>query len=69
MMFAAAAAAILVTMTLALIRAIKGPTMSIRRFGARPLEVEDLTGNGSLLPEMVLRVNQKSAPWLHPCSR
>jgi pilus assembly protein CpaF len=32
--------------------AIKGPTMSIRRFGARPLEIDDLLGNGSLLPEM-----------------
>ncbi|MEQ8789784.1 MAG: CpaF family protein [Pirellulaceae bacterium] len=33
--------------------AINGPTMSIRRFGARPLEVDDLLDNGSLLPPMV----------------
>jgi pilus assembly protein CpaF len=33
--------------------AIKGPTMSIRRFGKRPLEVEDLLDNGSLPHDVV----------------
>jgi pilus assembly protein CpaF len=28
--------------------AIKGPTVSIRRFGTKPLDLEDLIGNGSL---------------------
>jgi pilus assembly protein CpaF len=32
--------------------AIKGPTLSIRRFGARPLEIEDLLANGSLPREV-----------------
>jgi pilus assembly protein CpaF len=33
--------------------AIGGPTLSIRRFGAQPLTIDDLVANGSLLPEMV----------------
>lgn len=33
--------------------ALRGPTMSIRRFSARPLTVDNLTVNGSLLQEMV----------------
>lgn len=33
--------------------AIKGPTVSIRRFGAKPLEIEDLVGNGSVPREIV----------------
>ncbi|MCA9178201.1 MAG: CpaF family protein [Planctomycetales bacterium] len=32
--------------------AIDGPSMSIRRFGAKPLEMDDLLGGSSLLPEM-----------------
>lgn len=33
--------------------ALKGPTLSIRRFGAKPLNTVDLTSRGSLLEEMV----------------
>ena len=33
--------------------AIKGPTMSIRRFGAKPLDLNDLLSNGSIMPQMV----------------
>jgi pilus assembly protein CpaF len=33
--------------------AINGPLVSIRRFGGRPLMVEDLLTNGSMTPEMV----------------
>jgi pilus assembly protein CpaF len=33
--------------------ALGGPKVSIRRFGARPLEVEDLVENRSIAPEMV----------------
>lgn len=33
--------------------ALRGPTLSIRRFGATPLKIEDLVHNGSLLPPMV----------------
>ena len=33
--------------------ALRGPTLSIRRFGAKPLRIDDLLGCGSLLPEMV----------------
>ena len=33
--------------------ALAGPLVSIRRFGARPLLIEDLLANGSLVPEMV----------------
>ena len=32
--------------------AIDGPSMSIRRFGAKPLEMDDLLGNHSLMPEI-----------------
>ncbi len=32
---------------------LKGPTLSIRRFGARPLQAPDLVQNGSILDEMV----------------
>ena len=32
--------------------ALKGPTLSIRRFGARPLQCDDLIGNRSAQPEM-----------------
>jgi pilus assembly protein CpaF len=34
--------------------ALKGPTLSIRRFGARPLTLEDLLGSRALTPEMAL---------------
>ena len=37
--------------------AIKGPTLSIRRFGAKPLDIDDLTANRTLLPEMVQFLN------------
>jgi pilus assembly protein CpaF len=33
--------------------ALRGPTLSIRRFGVKPLELEDLLRYGSLAPEMV----------------
>jgi len=33
--------------------ALDGPAMSIRRFGADPLKVEDLVENGALTPEIV----------------
>ena len=33
--------------------ALRGPTLSIRRFGARPLRSDDLVANQSILPEMV----------------
>lgn len=33
--------------------ALRGPTLSIRRFGERPLDLNDLMGNHSILPEMV----------------
>ncbi len=33
--------------------ALDGPALSIRRFGVRPLDIDDLMGNNSLLPEMV----------------
>jgi pilus assembly protein CpaF len=33
--------------------AIRGPTLSIRRFGVRPLEIDDLIANGSIPREMV----------------
>jgi len=33
--------------------ALDGPSMSIRRFGADPLTVDDLIGNGALTPEIV----------------
>ncbi|MDP6445736.1 MAG: CpaF family protein [Pirellulaceae bacterium] len=33
--------------------ALRGPTISIRRFGARPLAVEDLLANNSITPEIV----------------
>jgi pilus assembly protein CpaF len=32
--------------------ALKGPTLSIRRFGARPLDCDDLVSNRSVQPEM-----------------
>jgi pilus assembly protein CpaF len=32
--------------------AVNGPTLSIRRFGVRPLQIDDLLANGSLLPEI-----------------
>ncbi|MCL6503822.1 MAG: CpaF family protein [Pirellulales bacterium] len=32
--------------------AIDGPKLSIRRFGVRPLEIDDLLANGTILPEM-----------------
>ena len=32
--------------------ALRGPTMSIRRFGAKPLDADDLTNNNSIRPEM-----------------
>jgi pilus assembly protein CpaF len=32
---------------------LKGPTLSIRRFGDKPLDLNDLMGNRSILPEMV----------------
>lgn len=32
--------------------AIDGPSMSIRRFGAKPLELDDLIANNSVLPEI-----------------
>ncbi len=37
--------------------AIKGPTLSIRRFGSKPLEIDDLIANRTLLPEMVEFLN------------
>jgi pilus assembly protein CpaF len=33
--------------------ALDGPLVSIRRFGARPLMIEDLLNNGSIMPEIV----------------
>jgi pilus assembly protein CpaF len=33
--------------------AISGPTLSIRRFGEKPLDLNDLMANRSILPEMV----------------
>ena len=33
--------------------ALDGPTLSIRRFGAEPLKIEDLLNFGSILPDMV----------------
>ncbi|MCA9154474.1 MAG: CpaF family protein [Planctomycetales bacterium] len=33
--------------------ALDGPTVSIRRFGAKPLEMDDLLANQSIMPEMV----------------
>ncbi len=33
--------------------ALNGPVLSIRRFGVRPLEINDLLGYGSICPEMV----------------
>jgi len=33
--------------------ALRGPTLSIRRFGVRPLELDDLLRHGSLAPEIV----------------
>lgn len=33
--------------------ALRGPTLSIRRFGTQPLTIQDLLTNGSLLPPMV----------------
>ncbi len=33
--------------------ALRGPTLSIRRFGTRPLAIDDLVGSGSITPEMV----------------
>lgn len=33
--------------------ALDGPTLSIRRFGAEPLQIDDLIACGSILPEMV----------------
>jgi pilus assembly protein CpaF len=33
--------------------ALQGPILSIRRFGIKPLEAQDLTGNHSMLPEMM----------------
>ncbi|MFN0195139.1 MAG: CpaF family protein [Planctomycetaceae bacterium] len=33
--------------------ALNGPTLSIRRFGARPLQVDDLLENGSMTTDMV----------------
>lgn len=33
--------------------ALDGPKLSIRRFGAEPLTIDDLVANGSILPEMV----------------
>jgi len=33
--------------------ALNGPTLSIRRFGRRPLTLDDLTGYNSIAPEMV----------------
>ncbi len=33
--------------------ALDGPTLSIRRFGVKPLALDDLVANGSILPEMV----------------
>ncbi len=33
--------------------ALDGPSVSIRKFGAQPLTIEDLQNNGSILPEMV----------------
>ncbi len=37
--------------------ALRGPTLSIRRFGARPLTTDDLLSNHSMLPEMVAFLN------------
>ena len=33
--------------------ALNGPTLSIRRFGARPMQVDDLLHNGSMTDEMI----------------
>jgi len=33
--------------------ALAGPVLSIRRFGARPLQIDDLLGHGSICPEMI----------------
>ncbi len=33
--------------------ALGGPVLSIRRFGVRPLQLEDLIGNGSICPDIV----------------
>jgi pilus assembly protein CpaF len=33
--------------------ALHGPKLSIRRFGARPLDADSLVSNGSVLPEMI----------------
>ena len=44
-------------------QALDGPTLSIRRFGADPLKIEDLLRFGTILPLSLIHISEPTRPY------